>query len=1070
MYPPRELDRARAYVVDNFESQADIDRISIVPGFVEKKLNTNPEYIKSGKGSLHLQADNQGNAKANGNPGFYLKLDQPVDLKNYRGMGFWIYAPEGVVEHFFGRYDVKVKLNSRGADMKKELNLVPATFSYNWTPGHMRALSLGWTYYYWDFRDFTSLPMAYDFGFSFGEVMNNDSKIELYIDDIVLYPAAELDQNSNLNDPDWTIRYKVIKALEAEQTPEALEALIKAGGDGSKLIRETSQNALLPKAIALGAKANDTLRKLFKSDDYRVRGSVLHIVIGAQKEFAGLADDMIDQALTDDVYFLRHFAYEQLLKKGETPQSVTTLILKKMAEGKDKIACIRTLDMIGPQAEAAVPQLLAIVRDQNAPLMQRAWALKAMWWIDETKLTPADWIVGLELEPGAIHRHLLDIICRRLESAGEAAVPVLVEKLSSQDPIVRARAAALLGLIGSPELEKAAKDPKWYVAWEANKNSTSPAHVTKAADVSVKENGNTTTISNGHVELTFEKGNQCFGPSEIREPGGVNLIDGEWIYKYLAFKYTKSPAFRETQWLQKFFGAPFPKNESSKVIVNEDSVDFVYTYADNESPLVYEFHYVVKKGIKGFYGYIVTRNVSGKELPLKDGVGRLNYLLAVTRDHYDYAYLHDKFKGEAGPGGVPMASEEIMNATTRRADGQIWAKHEWDLYELESPVTGYCGRNGGFWLIMPDKDFCFDRYPRWQKIGLYDNIFVPHFDAKYNIYGLSSRVDEKFEKIYGPMLFYINNGENAEEMWVDAKRQAAVETAQWPYQWMKSERYHDRGTVKGKVEFQDGTNPESTYVILGKIAYDYMLDKQAQSQWMYSASPYNYYVRAKADGSFEIPNVHEAEYDLSIYKPGVLGADQMLKTFKVVKGETNDLGTLKVKPYDKGKAIWQIGIADGGAEEFRNGGNFHNWDNYDRYSMDFPNGVNYTVGKSDWSKDWNYVQPACIRGIWKPTTNTINFELKEIPKGEVVLMTAAGGRGPKIDVIMNDQKIAHWSINVGPHILRSAPYGGITGREVVVPKECLKVGNNVLQLSFGEKEIRNWTSQIQYDYIRLEER
>ena len=528
--------------------------------------------------------------------------------------------------------------------------------------------------------------------------------------------------------------------------------------------------------------------------------------------------------------------------------------------------------------------------------------------------------------------------------------------------------------------------------------------------------------------------------------------------------------------------------------MSQDEAEFVYTFKDSQSPFIISFHYLMKKGLKGFYSYVVAKNISGKEMPnshiMNSGEGmEENYLVALTPKHFEYSMLHDMHKGPA------LLTEDhnyiknklpkkytYMNCTTRLPDGQIWAKHEWERYELESPVTGYCGKNGGFWLIIPDLDFFFDAYPRWTKGGNYDNLFIPHIESKYSAGGLSSYVDANFEKIYGPMLFYMNDGDNIDEMWTDAKRQADVEVKQWPYKWMTHPRYNDRGAVTGKLSFEDGTSALGTYVVLGDISEDSIKDKNTVFRWMYSKSPYNYFTMANADGSFHIPNVHQGEYDLSVYKPGVLGADMTVQKIRVCKNGLLNVGTIEIEPYSKGDVIWRIGIPDGSSAEFKNGGNFHNWDNYERYFMDFPNGVNFTIGKSVDAKDWNCIQPTSQRGVWKPTTNTINFEINKIPDGEVVLSTVITGRKPHLDVILNGHKIADLkiSVNLGGQTLRSADYGSMALREIVVPKRFLKKGMNTLQLTFArglaknpraaEKLNKRWTSQIMYDYLQLEER
>ena len=1108
-------------VLAGFEKPAELEGLTRSGDLIETTINPDPAMIKAGRGSLRLLADNEADGKPDGHPAFTLSLEKPVDLSDYRGLSFWLYVPEGVAEQFFGRKDVTVTMNAFDSKNHPPIGLVKTPEQvrriFGSEGGPLRALSPGWTYYYWDFSELNGLPVLSNVTFMFGQIMAGYSSIELYLDEISLHSAAPMQATGVeqlalivQNDADWTRRFKALQKLGETGCPESMKAQLNALADESTLVKQLAIQSASVTAEALGADAHDVLREMFDSEEHVIREAILRIVAGYGEEGRDLVDRMLDQALYDDVYYVRHLAYETLLERGESIEGITAGMLDKLAKARsdeERIRCVRTIDMIGPQAHSATEPLLAVLRNTDHSFELRAWALKALWWLQEEVLSPEDWALGLALEPGQIHRHLLDRVCDHLEQAGPAAVPVLREKLHSTNPQVRARAAAILGNMGEEAasavgaLETLSGDSKWYVAHEAKtavekitgkKSAASfrPQDPGEASDVSFKEDGDYTLVTNGLVELVFKKDDQSPGPVIVREPGGENIVDGHWLDSILAFKYSKGPNFREKQWLQRLWGSRFPKEVTTEVArSSNESVDFVYRFADEESPFVFEFHYVVKKGLKGFYGYIVAKNVSNEEMPEShitnkgEGLGRFNYLIALTWGHYDYVYIHDKLKGPARQYHTPAIFQEIpeiANATIRLPDGQIWAKHEWERYELESPVTGYCGENGGVWMIVPDLDFYFDAYPRWTKGGYYDHLFIPHLESKYSAGSLSSYVDADFEKIYGPMLFYINNGENPEEMWTDAKRQAQAEMDQWPYTWLDAPHYHDRGAVTGTLSIKGQETAEGTYVILGSIAHDVVKDEGAEMLWMYSKSPYNYYTQVKADGSFEIPNVHAGKYDISAYAPGILGADVTFKPIEVVQGETLDTGTLILEPHDKGEVIWQIGIPDGGSMEFKNGRNFHNWDNYDRYAMDFPEGVDYTVGKSDWKKDWNYLQPAVTREVWKPHTNTIRFDLKKIPEGDVVLMSSIAGRSPVVDVILNGHKLATWKVDLGGQLFRTAPYGKVGAREVVVPKEVLETGNNVLQFTFArgladnpdaaEKPMKRWTSQIMYDYIRLEER
>jgi len=50
----------------------------------------------------------------------------------------------------------------------------------------------------------------------------------------------------------------------------------------------------------------------------------------------------------------------------------------------------------------------------------------------------------------------------------------------------------------------------------------------------------------------------------------------------------------------------------------------------------------------------------------------------------------------------------------------------------------------------------------------------------------------------------------------------------------------------------------------------------------------------------------------------------------------------------------QIGIPDRKAAEYKHGDDFRHWGLWFEYPKDFPNDVNFIIGKSDERDDWNY--------------------------------------------------------------------------------------------------------------------
>ena len=74
----------------------------------------------------------------------------------------------------------------------------------------------------------------------------------------------------------------------------------------------------------------------------------------------------------------------------------------------------------------------------------------------------------------------------------------------------------------------------------------------------------------------------------------------------------------------------------------------------------------------------------------------------------------------------------------------------------------------------------------------------------------------------------------------------------------------------------------------------------------------------------------------------------------VEAGKKIDLGKLDWQPVRYGKQIWEIGYPDRTGDKFfkGDGANYWLWGWGLRYSGLFPNDITYTIGKSDYRKDW----------------------------------------------------------------------------------------------------------------------
>jgi rhamnogalacturonan endolyase len=170
--------------------------------------------------------------------------------------------------------------------------------------------------------------------------------------------------------------------------------------------------------------------------------------------------------------------------------------------------------------------------------------------------------------------------------------------------------------------------------------------------------------------------------------------------------------------------------------------------------------------------------------------------------------------------------------------------------------------------------------------------------------------------------------------------------------------------------------------------------------------------------------------------------------------------------------LWDIGIADRTSGEFLNGDHYWRWGIYNEYPKQFPNDVNYVIGKSDFHKDWNIMQvPHATdnsgRSNGSPTTWSIDFDLAKPEQGKATLRLAlAGTEARSLTVAVNGKQVGILTGLPNTMVIhRDADRGFWEEKDVAFDASLLKQGANVIQLTVPAGPVANG---VQYDYLRLE--
>jgi rhamnogalacturonan endolyase len=288
--------------------------------------------------------------------------------------------------------------------------------------------------------------------------------------------------------------------------------------------------------------------------------------------------------------------------------------------------------------------------------------------------------------------------------------------------------------------------------------------------------------------------------------------------------------------------------------------------------------------------------------------------------------------------------------------------------------------------------------------------------------------------------------------------------------------------------------------------------------WIHDARFYQFFNDGTPDGKFEITKVRPGTYTLHATADGVLG-DFAQANITVEPGKTIDLGKLVWKPVRFGKQLWEIGTPDRAADDFLkgDGANVWLWGWDLRYALLFPNGLTYTVGKSDPKKDWffeevptatnlSFVNPDAkdpanqrygwvkaeslkqypqtdqggpwrVYGRGKETVWTIKFNMPKDGQGMAALRTGIAGvnglRGG-LAVAVNGKyagALGDASNPDNPHLINTDAlrYNTDKGlwqqRTLKFDASMLKKGENTMTFTVPAGEV---SSGIVWDYLRLE--
>jgi rhamnogalacturonan endolyase len=570
----------------------------------------------------------------------------------------------------------------------------------------------------------------------------------------------------------------------------------------------------------------------------------------------------------------------------------------------------------------------------------------------------------------------------------------------------------------------------------------------------VSDHGDSLTLENGIVSLTLAKHGGRVNSIRFRRNDGqfIEMGDG-----------------RRALYFDEGGGRVYPVAEAACRILSAGPERAEVALAGNPSsrfPFGSEMHIVLPRGQPGFYLYAVYRHGAGMAA---GGIGETRFVIRGVPGTglFTHHIVDDQRKGPYPTAGVVR---QVQDATWLLEDGSYYTKYNNTAFLADHHVHGMAGHGLGLWMIFASNEF-IGGGPFKQELTVHEgNTLLAMFvGGHFGSGGLQFRADEPWHKVYGPVFVYFNQGPSVDALWEDAKQRAETEVGQWPYAWLNRADYPtNRGTIRGSVKLADGTGARGAWAMLAPPDED----------WTQVIKGYDYWSRVDADGRFELSKVRPGRYALVM-----VGANQF-EEFRGpvidVNSGNSDLGELVWQPVKHGRTLWQIGVADRSAAEFKGGDNSRHYENFLRYPAEFPDDVTFVVGRSKERDDWNFAQWAWYsrKPVW-----TIQFDVTNAIQGRATLTLGFASVNPPRGKVTNlEVRVNGREISV-VHLAKSGTAGYRSGSQdsrynvVYIPFDAalLRAGQNEITLGHAEAipfpedaRTRGVPGEVMYDALRLE--
>ena len=681
------------------------------------------------------------------------------------------------------------------------------------------------------------------------------------------------------------------------------------------------------------------------------------------------------------------------------------------------------------------------------------------------------------------------------------------------------------------------------------------APVMVSAPVTLIDNGDSWTMDNGIVKMTILKKNGTIAVSSLTYHG-VDILPN----RHENWESTPAGQLTATVTIDP------ASNGGKRAEVSVKGINpggGLFTPDDGtqgpgrpkDGGMDIEVRYTLERGTSGFYTYAeYTHHASYPA----SGFGENRFILESMNKTFDWLSVDDD-RNMLMPGDDDLRAGVVVHAKEQRIltsgvyKNSVEHKYDYNavMYKLKAWGWSSTQDHIGVYFINPSNEYIGGGAEKLDLIDHMSGTLLDYWTSGHYAGGAGNHIPqgEEWRHVVGPIFVYFNALDRAEEptatdldtfkssygsgnpavpqawrddalaLWHDAIDKSQAVKAAWPYDWVQGVDYphkDGRSTVHGQLMLDDPQAATKTlpHLTVGLSHPDYQSNMGGYQArfgtgttvtWPHDGDYYQFWTDGADDGNFTIKNVRAGHYTLHAFADGVLG-EYAKADIDVEPGKDIDLGKLDWQPVRYGKQVWDIGYPDRTADKFDkgDGADYWLWGWPLRYGDLFPHDVTYTIGQSDYHKDWFFEEvphsttdawknpkardplnqrfgwvnnPDGDRDMWRDwghgrdTTWTVRFDMPQAAKGTAVLRIAlagADGLGPDtsgLEIGVNGHTVGHLH-PVQTNALRyNTDKGAWYQYTQAFDASLLRPSGNMVTFTVPSGDV---TSGVVWDYVRLE--